>query len=172
MIKMKMKMSPQIGGNDLHWLAGVIDKGCAITATRGKFLPRGKAHVYVVRLCISSTNFQLVERVHTLTGMGYISTALRDDINRIHRHHGIKKANANNRYTLLVHGVEAARLLEMVLPYLRTQGRKVEVALALQKVIRSRRSHRTKTGSFYRRDVDKVERLVTKLKEHGTRTKP
>jgi len=160
-----------IGGNDLHWLAGVIDKGCSIIAIPGKWLPRGQARGYTVRMCVSSTNFQLVERVHVLTGMGYISTTPRENINRIHHHHGITKANANNRYTLLLHSGEAARLLEMVLPYLRTQVRKAEAALALQKTLKGRRGRRTKSGSFYRRDVDKVDRLVTTLKERGTRTK-
>ncbi len=153
---------------DLHWLAGVIDKGCAIVPIRGTFMPRGKAYTYVLRLCISSTNFQLVERIHKLTQMGYISTHTREMIMRLHKR-PTQTSQIQDRYTLYFHSHEAVRLLEMVKPYLRTQERRADIALALQKAVKSRR--RRQNGAVYRQDVDRIDRLVMNLKKKGTRTK-
>ena len=151
--------------NDLHWLAGVIDKGCAITVCKTGWGNRAKAFGYTVRICISSTSLSLVTKVHALTRMGYISTTPRQ---RVQHYHGRRSSKMQDRYTLLFHGKESVAMLEMVMPYLRTQDRRAATAIALQKAIRSRR--RRQDGAVYRQDVEKIDRLRVTLKLQGTRT--
>jgi hypothetical protein len=157
----------RIKPSDLHWLAGVIEKGCSITSFRQNWSPRKQAWHYLLRVYVSSVNLDLLEKIKSITGLGVIYTVPKEQIASYHNLMPGKKSRYRDRHTLRIHGVQADQLLRMITPYLRTQKRRAEIAVALHEAVHTRRH--CNDGTVHKQDVSKVDTLVQKLKKEKLR---
>ena len=111
---------------DLHWIAGIIDKGCAITAARN-----GKK--FCIRVVMSSTNPEVAMKLHSLIKTGNIKIHKRKWTIKYHgatvsgKHRSIKDS-----YQYILCGLHAANFLEKVVPFLRTEKAQNKALLAIQ----------------------------------------
>jgi hypothetical protein len=115
-----------VQNSDLDWMAGILDKGCAITAW-----PNGNK--YCIRLIISSTNAEIALRLHRLIRTGHIKIQKRTWAIRAHGRTRKSKIRDVTRYMLF--GANAAAFLEEILPHLRTERaqKRAKAALRLHK---------------------------------------
>lgn len=109
---------------DLHWIAGIIDKGCAITAARN-------SKKFCIRVVMSSTNAEVAMRLHKLIGTGNIKIHKREWSIK-HHARKVKQSRIKHVYRYMMHGNSASTFLEEVLPFLRTERAQRKATLAIQ----------------------------------------
>jgi hypothetical protein len=131
--------------SDLNWIAGILDKGCALS---GMVPQNGTAYL---RLIVSSTNMEVAMKLHALLGTGSIKITTRESMIR---YHGLKKSQSKIKHSFryCLYGSNAAKLLEQVMPYFRTERMQKRARLAIQL------------------DKDRSDKTLAKLRKLGTRT--
>lgn len=110
---------------DLNWIAGIMDKGCAITAARNR-------KRFCIRVVMSSTNAEVAMRLHKLIGTGNIKIHQRKWIIKHHKTRGGRAGRVKEVYRYMLCGVNARDFLETITQFLRTERSQRRAALAIQ----------------------------------------
>ena len=103
-----------------------MDKGCAITAAQN-------TKSLCIRVIMSSTNEEVVMKLHSIVKTGHIKIGKRRWYIKYHgtplsgRHSCIKDV-----YRYMLFGTKAAKFLEKILPFLKTEKTRNKAMLAIQ----------------------------------------
>ena len=132
----------EISETDKAYLAGLIDGDGCIKIHKRK---HGGYYHYGLEVDVSSDSFELLDGLRSLTGIGSIWSGMSGSFTRKVRHRWI------------VCSLEAAKLLEQLLPYFRLKHQEAELGVAFQHCIpRIRGKHKSQIEyeideMFYRR---------------------
>lgn len=133
---------------DLAWLAGIIDGEGSIFVMRQPRKDRDREINYILRISVDSTDPYMAPACRNIIGSGPIITQSSD-----------KRPSCSDRLKWQVNGKQAARVLEVLLPFMKVKQHQARLAIEFQKTTKKHWKH------MQPEDYIKQEDLYNQLKQ-------